>query len=241
MLAWMKALKNWVHVLDQVICFKEEILDAILDACDRFGVLIVGTFNWGPNSPDTQMALTKGTYFFSKQIHEALQKGMVSPALVLQELQLLPVHTVGSLLGDLLQGVFLEHSQRTYSMAAGKASEPAKDNSKAGKDGKEVKQQGRKKDKQVTKGDLTAAAKPAGSAAVKQEDDKATLVREDKACHYYLSDKGCKHSEQQCHFQHQIPPLKDHCVSARNRMQRLGLKASAEFTKVLEDCRLLPP
>jgi hypothetical protein len=147
------------------------------------------------------------------------------------------VHAVGSLLGDLLQGVFLEHSQRTYSMAAGKASEPAKDTSKAGK---EVKQQGKKKDKQATKGDLTAAAKPAGSAAVKQEDDKATGVREDKACSLYLSDKGCKFGEQ-CRFQHQIPSLKDHCASARNRLRRLELKPSAEFTKVLEECRLLPP
>ena len=97
----------------------------------------------------------------------------------------------------------------------------------------------RKLSSRATKGDSTAAAKPAGSTAVKQEDDKATLVREDKACHHYLSDKGCKHGEQ-CYFQHQIPPLKDHCVSARNRMQKFGLKASAEFAKVLEEYRLAP-
>jgi hypothetical protein len=205
---WMLALRNWVQFWDMIISFKDSIRVALDDACARFETLI-RQYDFGADSLETQVALKMGCYYFTKQVMEALQHGKKSTEEAVSRLELLPRHSQGSPLGDMLSGCMQAH----FAKAQARFVFPS---------GAQVSM------KKAVKGEETAKPKggnkggsggQAGNATSKVIPQGTKNDSDDKICHNYISAKGC--SRPSCNYFHRLPQSTVGCQFVMDSVKRI--------------------
>jgi hypothetical protein len=221
--AWTATLRNWLHFWHLIIVFKETILSAALEACDRFRILMQ-QYNYGIKSQDTQKALQLGSVYFSKQIMDALALGFShGEAGVVDAIALLPDSEVGTTMAAMLNDVMLRNATRkvneTESTAA---SNPKTSSAKASASAGKGRGRGSRTTKTKPAANQSAASSSAAGTQGSPDGGGGTPADSSVYCPMYLSTTLCKYGKN-CYYTHRIPSDKDEMEKAIQTLKNRGL------------------